>query len=708
MSSVFSRQSVATAPLEWEGALEEQARKPAFSVMFYTKPRVKAFIGVGFMHCFSFLRLLCAVVASLFCVPLFAQDIDTVSCKELFEVEVLSHSRPSALRASAPTKVMEQSDFRRVGALSLDEAVKRMSGVDVRDYGGVGGLKTVSVRGLGAKHTAVSYDGVLLADAQSGQVDLGRLSLENVGLLTLSVADDDIARSASEFASASLLALRALRPNDNDGYVRLRGGSFGLADAAFYFSRCFSPLWSSSFYVDFLRSDGMYPFNLVNGNNVTREVRRGSDVCSLSFEGNLFGSVCGGALQVKASGYNSERGLPGAVNLYNKENSERLWDDDFSLQTSYDLPLGTLFTLKARAKYEYSYSEYLEVNKNYFSGQQVDKNVRHVAYASLGFKYSPLRALSFALTSDISYSALNNNFNETLSPRRVNSMTVLAAQFERPRFLATASLLGTYVADETIGGAGPEPFKRLSPSVAISFAPLRSMPLRLRLSYKDSYRVPTFADLYYLRLGNIGLKPEKATQFNVGVNWSGSLGGVVDYLSLAVDGYYNKVRDKIVALPTMYVWRMMNFGEAKIVGVDADATLQLSLCKDISLLFDAGYSFQYAVDVTDSSSKNYCHQLPYTPRHTGKFVVSFLSDYVNLSWLITAVGERYMLPQNSERNRMDGYVEHSLSANREFMLGSCGLLLSGEVLNVGDCRYEVIRYYPMPGISWRLSARLSF
>jgi outer membrane receptor protein involved in Fe transport len=153
---------------------------------------------------------------------------------------------------------------------------------------------------------------------------------------------------------------------------------------------------------------------------------------------------------------------------------------------------------------------------------------------------------------------------------------------------------------------------------------------------------------------------------------------------------------------------MMNFGEAKIVGVDADATLQLSLGKNISLLFDAGYSFQYAVDVTDSSSKNYCHQLPYTPMHTGKFVVSFLSDYVNLSWLITAVGERYMLPQNSERNRMDGYVEHSLSVNREFMLGSCGLLLCGEVLNVGDCRYEVIRYYPMPGISWRLSARLSF
>ena len=46
-------------------------------------------------------------------------------------------------------------------------------GVTVKDYG-IGGLKTVSVRSLGANHTTVSYDGIALTDVQSGQIDIGR------------------------------------------------------------------------------------------------------------------------------------------------------------------------------------------------------------------------------------------------------------------------------------------------------------------------------------------------------------------------------------------------------------------------------------------------------------------------------------------------------------------------------------------------------
>lgn len=638
-----------------------------------------------------------------------AQVVDTVACEQLLEVEVLSSAKPSSVSASSPLQVMGADDFLRVGALSLSDAVKRMTGVDVHDYGGVGGLKTVSVRGLGAKHTAVSYDGIVLADAQSGQVDIGRLSLENVGVVSLAMGgESDIFRSATEQASASLLALRALRPVKTSSYARLRAGSFGFVDAALHHEHCFSGDWSGSVHGGYTRSDGNYPFILVNGANSTRERRRDSDVQAFNVEGNLFGKVAGGDIAVKLNFYDSERGLPGAVNLYNKENSERLWDDNFYVQAYYDVPLNKMFQLRARAKYDYHYSNYKEVNKNYASGQQVDINEKNEYYASVGVKCVPLKGLSFALTSDAVYSTLYNNFEDSKAPKRVSSILVLGAQYQVKRITATASLLGTFVSDAVRSGAAPAPYKRLSPSVALMFQPVLSLPLRLRVSYKDAYRVPTFADLYYLRLGNVGLKPEKASQFNVGATWSGAFDRVVEYASVVVDGYYNKVVDKIVALPTMYVWRMMNFGEVEIAGVDANVQLQMGVAHGMSLLFDAGYSYQYAVDVTDPSAKNYRHQLPYTPRHSGKFTLSFLNPYVNVSYIFTAVGDRYMLPQNTARNRIDGYVEHSLSANRDFLFGACALRLQGELLNIGNKQYEIIRYYPMPRFSWRLSARLTF
>lgn len=52
-------------------------------------------------------------------------------------------------------------------------------------------MKTVSIRGMGAQHTAVSYDGVTMSNVQSGQIDISRFSLDNVSMITLSIGQSD-------------------------------------------------------------------------------------------------------------------------------------------------------------------------------------------------------------------------------------------------------------------------------------------------------------------------------------------------------------------------------------------------------------------------------------------------------------------------------------------------------------------------------------
>ena len=79
-----------------------------------------------------------------------------------------------------------------------------------------------------------------------------------------------------------------------------------------------------------------------------------------------------------------------------------------------------------------------------------------------------------------------------------------------------------------------------------------------------------------------------------------------------------------------------------------------------------------------------------------------------MTYMLSMVGERYMLPQNSVANRMPGYAEHSFALNRRFGFDGFGVLLQCELLNVGNEQYEVIRNYPMPGFSWRASACVDF
>ena len=138
---------------------------------------------------------------------------DTVKLRHLPDVEVVTQSRVSVTRQATPLQLLDSKNIKRLGIQDLSEAVRRFSGVTVKDYGGIGGLKTVSIRSLGAHHTAVSYDGVSISDAQSGQVDISRFTLDNVDMVSLTMGQsDDIFQTARIYASAGALNIKTRKP----------------------------------------------------------------------------------------------------------------------------------------------------------------------------------------------------------------------------------------------------------------------------------------------------------------------------------------------------------------------------------------------------------------------------------------------------------------------------------------------------------------
>lgn len=118
--------------------------------------------------------LLCCQALSL---SLFAQQqkVDTAHIYSIPEIMVSDPYQTREVRSASPLQVFNKEELKNLQALQVSDAVKHFAGVTVKDYGGIGGLKTVSIRSLGAQHTAVSYDGITVSDCQTGQVDIGRL-----------------------------------------------------------------------------------------------------------------------------------------------------------------------------------------------------------------------------------------------------------------------------------------------------------------------------------------------------------------------------------------------------------------------------------------------------------------------------------------------------------------------------------------------------
>ena len=153
---------------------------------------------------------------------------------------------------------------------------------------------------------------------------------------------------------------------------------------------------------------------------------------------------------------------------------------------------------------------------------------------------------------------------------------------------------------------------------------------------------------------------------------------------------------------------MMNFGKVHITGADITLRTSIPIHRNIDLSITGNYTYQKAIDVTSSSSKNYKDQIPYTPLHSGNASILAESSWINIGYALTCVSDRYSLPQNIQENRIDGYTEHTLSASRAFQLRKCRLRLQAELINLTNKQYDIIKYYPMPGRSFRITGSLFF
>lgn len=665
--------------------------------------------------------VLCAIVFVLSCSSVLGQNNVTVqnsvqqeNADTLAVTVVTASYKPSATQYSAPLQVISKNDFSELGLKELHEAIGTFSGVQIKDYGGIGGVKSVSVRSMGSMHTAVSYDGVTVSNAQSGQIDIGRFNLSNVETVSLSIGQgDEIFRPARSFASAGLLEIKSAKPDFLYGNVEAGGAvtvsSFNTFNPYMYYNRKLRGEWVFSANADWLVSDGTYPFVIQNGNEKVEEQRLNSDVNTVRAEANLWGKTAGGAsISVKGNWLSSQRGLPGSVILYNSNAKERLWDENGFAQISYGKQFSGKWEMQGQLKYNYAWNKYTDEKEYYQDGLLTDRYTQRELYGTVSVKYTPSGKIEGVLSQDVFGNTLDASYDNFVYPRRLTSLTALAGKYEDSRLTVTASLLSTFITEDLKVGQAADDRFRLSPAASVSYKISERHNIRIRASYQDIFRTPTFNDLYYDRVGTRTLKPEIARQLNFGATFRKGFDGIVDEFSVQADGYYNRVRDKIVALPTMFVWKMLNLGKVDIWGSDINMGCMLTFTPKVRLHLQGNYSHMYAVDITDPSGKNYKDQIPYTPRNSGTVTASLLSEPVNVGYVMSVVGERYSLPQNTLQNRMDGYTEHSLSLGRKFALKCGELSLQVECRNFTDVQYEVIQYYPMPGRQYRFTVKFDY
>ena len=640
----------------------------------------------------------------------------------------------------------------RMGMHSMTDALKHMAGLSVRDYGGAGGMKTVSVRGIGARHTAVVYDGIALSDCQTGEIDLSRYSLDHLSSVSLVIGDDDniFQPARNQAAAATLRLVTECQSNTVTEYqggkefvdrdvtllpshfvTLLNVGSFGLVNPSFRLS---SPPYGEgsrgrllfSAIGEFFHADNDYPFTLQNVSLTTRERRTNSRMNTWHGELNADWQLnANNILSGKVYYYGSNRRLPGIVHYYTNENHERLCDVNAFGQLRFRSTLTDRLALLVNAKYNWSHTDYQ--NRTPGSGIGDAKYWQREAYGSASLLYAPTSWLSLDYALDVQ----ENSLNSTLSlydahSHRTLLLQCLAAKAQWLRLTLVARTLyhlswsrsSNSSSSSSSSGSSRETsssYSSLAPSLSASYQLLPDKELYLRLMGKHIFRLPTFNELYFYHIGASALRPERASQFDVGVTWesggrqSGAASASPLHLSLTADMYVNRVTDKIVAVPfNMFVWRIMNLDRATIVGADAVGDVSWRLSMSHMLALNANYSWQRAMNSTVRVSPVYHFQLPYVPQHSLCATLSWENPWVCASVTNSVQSCRWTTVEHTEGTRMPGFGVTDLSFWRSFSLptwvsrGGAPITLRFTMQNLFDRQYAIVAHYPMPGRSWRM------
>jgi outer membrane cobalamin receptor len=653
---------------------------------------------------------------SLFCIILllahgiiaFAQS-DSIL---LDDVEVIASAHKNRVLSTAPVQYIGNADLLKFGVTDISDALHRLAGINIRDYGGTGGMKTVSVRGLDSQHTGVSYDGIILSECQNGEIDLSRYALNNVEGVALSVGDNDNifipARQAAYPAVLSIETLKTL-PADYRSHLlaEIKTGSFGLFNPFVKYTQRYNDSFVASVAAEYTHADNNYPFTLVNGILVTKEKRTHNKMDSYHAEADFRWKLSNLAgISTKIYYYDNDRLLPGQVIYYTNISGQSLRDRNAFVQSLFTTRnnSGNL-SLNVNAKFNWAASIYKD--DVYPDGIKDASYWQREYYCSASVLYSPVSHVALDYSLDYSYNNLNSNKSTDTRPYRSTVLQSLTAKYSIDRFTAVARLLHSVYLNDEKDGSGSKNLRRLSPSFSLAYKLLADHDLFIRASYKSIFRAPTFTESYYYLYGSRDLNPEITTQWNLGVTWQQRVSERVD-LNATLDAYINNVKDKIVAVPyNMFVWTHINVGKVLVHGIDASLLASYHISSRQTLSLSGNYTYDKCENMTNSTSEYYHNQLGYMPLHSGSASLSYENPLVNVSVHGTGMTMRWINYQHYQNNNIPGYWETGLSMYKTFNLHG-KLTLRGDLINIFNKQYNIIYMYPMPGRSFSLSATYSF
>ncbi len=214
-----------------------------------------------------------------------------------------------------------------------------------------------------------------------------------------------------------------------------------------------------------------------------------------------------------------------------------------------------------------------------------------------------------------------------------------------------------------------------------------------------TYRVPTFNDLYWQDGGNPNLRPEHG--------WSGEIGIAYEpkrNLHVQLTTFNSLIDQWIAWLPNSQGrWSANNILQVWSRGIEVSVKSSLTWS---NLQIQPKIMYNYVISTNEQvgrgDEQSLYKQLIYVPKHTAQASISLVYRSLNLFYNHTFTGQRFTTSDNTQKLPVFTLGDLSISHKIKY------LHFQFQVNNLWNVSYQQIAFRPMPMRNWRVVASYQF
>lgn len=552
--------------------------------------------------------------------PTYSQDTTVIKTIDLSAAEVTGTRAPlPADKAVRLVQVLDRQAIQASSAQSVNDLLKQVAGIDVRQRGAFGIQTDISVNGGTEDQLTVLLNGINISNPHTGHLTFD-----------LPVNIDDIERIEVIEGGASRVygcqafsgAINIVTRTDNDNHLQAHayGGSYGTAGANAGLTLTTSD-FNNRLSGGYVRSDGGTYNDDFNKANAYWRGRYSSDHIQATIQAGL-STMNYGANTFYGTGSDSQY----------EENRRYLVSASAEYKGQVNIPV-QLYWNRSLDHYVWMRANpeaYQNFHQTNVYGANAGANTTWaLGKTAIGIELRRENILSTRLGKELPEGEQHKVPGHNAYYKYKDGRTNLGLYLEHNILIDNATIsLGLLANDNTDVTGG----MRLYPGIDISW---RLGQMKLFASFNQSLRTPTYTDLYYNGPGlegNSQLKPEKSTDWHVGASFT------AEGFNTQVKAFYRKGTDMIDWVKktgeTVYTTAnsdIDNIGAEMLTSVDLARLLPSTPLRQLTL----GYCYNFKHRVNTEQQASYASRLTFLRHKLTATLQHNIFSHLDAQWNLT-------------------------------------------------------------------------